>query len=44
VCLAMPARSRITWTRGRFTSAHDVIGLMPDGKCEPLETPARVVS
>jgi len=43
VCLAMPARSRITWTRGRFTSAHDVIGLMPDGKCEPLETPARVV-
>ncbi len=38
VCIAMPARSRITWTRGRFTSAHDVIGLMPDGSCVPLET------
>ncbi len=43
VCLAMPARSRITWTRGRFTAAHDVTGLMPDGKCVPLETPARGV-
>ncbi len=39
VCLAMPARSRITWKGGRFTSGHDVIGLMPDGAATPLETP-----
>lgn len=44
VCIAMPARSRITWTRGRFTSAHGVIGLMPDGTCSPLETPDKGAS
>lgn len=38
VCLAMPARSRITWARGRFTSVQGVLGLMSDGSCVPLES------
>ena len=41
-CLAFPARSRITWRRGRFTSPHGVIGLMPRRRARvPLETPAQ---
>ena len=44
ICLAMPARSRITWMGGRFRSAHDVVGLMQDGKSVPLETPGRGAS
>jgi hypothetical protein len=36
VCLAMPARSRITWASRRFSSVHGVMGLMNDGKVEPL--------
>jgi hypothetical protein len=39
VCLAMPARSRITWRSKRFTSAHGVIGLMNGGESVPLVTP-----
>jgi hypothetical protein len=39
VCLAFPARSRITWKNRRFTSVHGVIGLMPDGEAAPLVTP-----
>jgi hypothetical protein len=39
VCLAFPARSRITWKNRRFTSVHGVIGLMPDGESVPLVTP-----
>jgi hypothetical protein len=42
ICIAMPAKSRITWTRGRFTSPHGVVGLMPDGSCEPLVSPKGV--
>ena len=38
VCLAMPARSRITWASRRFTSVHGVMGLMQDGTTVPLET------
>jgi hypothetical protein len=40
ICLAMPARSRITWRGKRFTAAHGVFGLMQDGETVPLVTPA----
>ncbi len=38
VCIAMPARSRITWTSRRFTSVHGVLGLMQDGTSIPLKS------
>jgi hypothetical protein len=39
ICLAFPAKSRITWRARRFTSVHGVIGLMQDGEAAPLVTP-----
>ena len=38
VCLAMPARSRITWAQKRFGSVHGVLGLMNDGTSVPLKS------
>lgn len=38
VCLAMPARSRITWTQKRYGSVHGVLGLMADGTAVPLKS------
>jgi hypothetical protein len=38
VCIAMPARSRITWSARRFSSVHGVLGLMKDGTSVPLES------
>jgi hypothetical protein len=40
VCVAMPARSRVTWTSRRYTSVHGVLGLMQDGSAIPLKSAA----
>jgi hypothetical protein len=40
-CLTLPARSRITWRAGRFTSSHGVQQLRADGEQAPFEAEAR---
>jgi hypothetical protein len=36
ICLALPARSRVTWLKGKFTSADGVIQLRDDGGNTPF--------
>jgi hypothetical protein len=36
LCLAMPARSRVTFREGRWENAFSVIRLHEDGRCAPL--------
>lgn len=36
VCLALPARSRVTWRDGVFSSAHGVVQLRATGRSAPL--------
>lgn len=43
LCLALPARSRVTWRDGAFSSAHDVLQLRPSGRTIPLATRSRRV-
>ena len=43
-CLALPARSRITWRDGVFSSAHDVLQLRPSGRTIPFGVRPRRVS
>jgi len=40
LCLALPARSRITWRGGRFSSAHGVQQLRADGEHVPFDPQA----
>ena len=39
-CLAMPARSRVTWSHGSLSSASGVVELRADGTHGPFETAA----
>jgi hypothetical protein len=41
VCLALPARSRVTWRDGVFSSAHDVVQLRATGRATPFMPRAR---
>lgn len=40
LCLALPARSRVTWRDGRFSSVQGVQHLRPDGEHVPFEPQA----
>jgi hypothetical protein len=40
LCLALPARSRVTWRAGQFSSAHGVQRLRSDGEHVPFEPQA----
>jgi hypothetical protein len=35
-CLALPARSRVTWRDGVFSGAHEVLQLRASGRAVPL--------
>jgi hypothetical protein len=41
VCLALPARSRITWRDGVFSASHDVALLRSTGRVTPFLARAR---
>lgn len=36
-CLALPSRSRVTWRKGRFSSAEGVLELRSDGENRPFD-------
>ena len=40
LCLALPARSRVTWRDGRFSAVHGVLHLRADGGHVPFEPQA----
>lgn len=39
-CLALPARSRVTWRDGQYLDAQGVVELLPGGGSEPLRSAA----
>lgn len=42
-CLALPARSRITYRPGVLTASHGVMALRPDGECLTLSPKRKVI-
>ena len=44
ICLALPARSRVTWRDGVFSSAHDVMQLRASGRAIPFAARSRKVT